>query len=145
MEEVIAKKANVLPAFIVLIPLSVGLIACGISCTGLGNSFLNAFYIILGVICLGIIVFALVKYLKQPKYFIVYRDGKLNFADGTSCRPEEVENITVIVSRGRYSMPSAGTLRFTACGREYKFDNVQKAEKAEMRLNELKTYARASG
>lgn len=139
MEEIIAKKANLLPGLIVAAVISVALLIGGIV---LGISMEEPGAAVIGVgiggilsVVVGIQIY---KFIRQPKVLITYSDGKFNFPDGSRCQPGEITHILLKLTRGRYgTVSSTGGMVITVNGRKIELKNVDRVKQAEARISEI--------
>lgn len=139
MEEIIAKKANLLPGLIVAAVISVALLIGGIV---LGVSMKETGATVIGIGIGGVLSvfvgFQIYKFIKQPKILITYSDGKFNFPDGSRCQPNEITHILLKLTRGRYgTVSSTGGMVITVNGRKIELKNVAQVKQAEARISEI--------
>ncbi len=139
MEEIVAKKANLLPGYIVVAILSAVLIAGGIA-VGLvaGEPGAIVIGVAVGAILAVTAVVQILKFIKMPQALITYSDGKFHFPDGSSCLPEEISHILLKLTRGRYgSVASTGGMVLTVNGRKIELKYISKVKEAEKRISEI--------
>lgn len=96
----------------------------------------NFFGMIMGVIVIVWGSIYLVLYRRMPPVIIEYQEGVFYFCDGTSCRAEEVENVTFQQSHFKRSNRwfTMGSLTFYLPGRTVKFRRIDNVGEAYQRI-----------
>lgn len=146
MEEVVAKKANMLPGFIVVAVVAALLI--GVGC-GIGFSTGEDGVIFLGAGVGGILaIFAAVQivlYVRRPKNLITYCDGKFTFVGGVTCEPHEIKHVLLKLTRSRYGVvQSTGGMVITVGNDKIKINYIDHVKEAEERLSQICNEAAAA-
>lgn len=143
-EEVVAKRANLLPGYIVcgvmgLLILVVGVVA-GISAHETGAIFIG---LVIGLLLIAMAVVLIIMHIRAPKTYIVYRDGKLHFADGSECYPYEITHVLLkLTRRNGIASPTGGIVLTINESRKIEYKYVDKVKNVEKRLGELYEYSR---
>ena len=146
-EEIVARKANYIPIYIFIMVLGLAVAITGmIANIDLAKEYddwtVLLFFLGVGLVIIAAGIIGLIVYLKMPKVFITYKDGKLHFSDGTECYPYEIEHVLINLTRTNGILSSAGGLVITVRGRKIKYNNVKKIKAVEDRLGELFTISR---
>lgn len=139
MEEIIAKRANLLPGYIVVAVVSVLMIVGG-TVVGIVANETGAIVIgvVIGLILAVTATVQIFRYVKMPKVLITYSEGKFHFPDGSSCLPEEISHILLKLTRGRYgSVASTGGMVLTVNGRKIELKYIYKVKAVEARISEI--------
>lgn len=137
--EVVAKKANMMPAYILIIIVGLAFMV-GLSVLGVINDTIGALVLGLAIggalLAMGIVF--LVKFVKLPKELITYADGKFNFADGTSCTPDEITHVLIKLTRS-YGVvnPTGGIVITINDSRKIEYKTVMKVKQAQQRMQEI--------
>lgn len=142
MEEVVARRANLIAAYIFLMAFGSAVILIGIIANinlaeEYGDWTVMLFFLGIGLVIIAAGIIGLLVYLKMPKVYITYKDGKLYFSDGTECYPHEVEHVLVKLTRTNGIESSTGGLVITVYGRKIEYKAVRQVKAAEKRLEEL--------
>lgn len=139
MEEVVAKKANLLPGLIIAAVLSVGILVIGVV-VGIVAEETGALVIgiAIGGFMSAFVGFQIFKFVKQPKVLIVYSDGKFHFPDGSCCYPNEITHILLKLTRSRYgAVAKTGGMVLTVNGRKIEIKNIANVKTAEARISAI--------
>ena len=138
MEEVVAKKANLIPGYVILIVLGVVFAILGIvfyvNEYEIGAVIVSA---AVGVFMLVAGIIGLVLYCKSPKIYITYKDGKLHLLDGPECYPLDGTDVLIKLTRTNGIVSPTGGLVLTVGGRRIEYKNVYKVKDVQYRLGEL--------
>lgn len=141
-EEIVARKANLIWIYALIMAFGLAVMILGIFLNFSYDWTVMLFFLGIGLIFIAVGVIGLVVYLKMPKVYITYKDGKLHFADGTECYPHEIEHVLFNLTRTYGIESSMGGLVVTVHGRKIKYNNVKKIKAVESRLGELFTLSR---
>lgn len=145
MEEVVARKANMIPGSVVCMVFGLIILLGGVI---LGVQVNESGAIVIGVV-VGLILlatggFLLFGYLRTPRNLITYKEGKLYFNDGTAYYPHEVTYVLVRLTRSYGVVNPTGGIDITVAGRIIKYKNVEKVKMVQQRLSDLRAQALAS-
>ncbi len=135
--EVVAKKANLMPGYIVLLVLAVLLAVIGIAASGSEPGAL-AFCLVLAGIFAVLAIVCIIFYVKKPKELIVYADGKLYLPNNVVCEPLEITHVLLKLTRTRYGVVSStGGMVLTINGTKIKINSIANVKDAEQRLSDI--------
>lgn len=137
MQEIIAVTKKNLAAFYFVCALFVaGIVVSG--CYRVYGSFIFYLILVLGGATFFVPVYVAVRVLVQPRLLITYESGKLHFADGLECTPDELEsvNYTRATTRVRPSAVKWGTL-IVRCNGEHRYPYVADVIAAHDRIVQL--------
>lgn len=98
------------------------------------EGLLGIFFIVLGIIMLGLSIGYLVYFIRLPEYSITYKDGKLNFRNKLECTPDRLENIESRTWGLDGAIFDYGRIIVTVDGEKYKFNFISKPQEAVNRL-----------
>ena len=98
------------------------------------EGLLGIFFIVLGLIMLGLSIGYLVYFIRLPEYSITYKDGKLYFRNKLECTPDRLENIESRTWGLDGAIFDYGRVIVTVAGEKYKFNFISKPQEAVNRL-----------
>lgn len=149
MEEVVAKKANMIPGAVISIVMGlvilVGGVVLGIQADETGAILVG---VIVGLILIATGAVLLFGYLKSPRELIILKpDGKLYFAGDAAYYPHEITYVLIRLTRTNGIVNSTGGIDITINGgRIIKYKNVKQVKAVQQRLSDLRAldFARMS-
>ncbi len=90
-----------------------------------------------GIISLLFGIAGLCSVCTTPAEIIIYEDGLLRFADGTTCEPWEIENMIALPDRRRLYDLSWGSLIVTVRGENKTYENIADVREVYKKLRTL--------
>ena len=136
-EEVVARRANYRWGPIFVIVLGLAAVILGILLNFRYDWTIMLFFLGIGLLIIDAGLAGVIGYIKKPKIFITYKDGKLHFSDGTECYPHEIEHVLVKITSTNGIQSTTGGLVITVHGRKIAYRGVKKIKTVESRLGEL--------
>lgn len=90
-----------------------------------------------GIICILFGIVGVCSACTTPAEIITYEGGLLHFADGTTCEPWEIENLTVLPERRRYYDLNWGSLVVIVRGEYKTYENIVDVQEVYEKLRTL--------
>lgn len=145
MGEVIARKREgLLALYIVTLIFVIAFIVGGnLSLRAVGNWTAGIWLIfVLEAFLIGVCGWVLIGILRTPQVMITYENGKLYFANGVECSPQEIASVNYRRAHARGISYRWGKLIVTVHGQEIKYNYVADVEQAHDRILALMLEAR---